>query len=109
MNRFMIGGLSVLLLSAISAPVVKAAEEQQVLRINDVESAVLTGADLVTYEASSDSIGGLALTDAPEHDEIADSIRVDRSRSMFEFEMKPSAEAGPTEIHGNRSVHFPLQ
>ena len=109
MKRFMIGGLSILLLSAIGAPAVEAVDEQQELRLNDVEQTVLTGADLVTQGASSSSIGGLALTDAPEHDDIADSIQVDRSRSIFEFEMKPGAEAGPTATHGNRSVNFPLE
>ena len=109
MNRFMIGGLSILLLSAIGASAVEASEEQQELRINDVEQTTFTGADLQTYGASSSSIGGLALTDAPEHDQVADSIQVDRSQSVFEFEMKPSAEAGPTETHGNRSVNFLLQ
>lgn len=109
MNRFIISGLSLLLASAIAAPAVKASEEQQELRINDVDPAVLTGADLVTHEASSSSIGGLALTDAPDPGQVADSIQVDRSRSISEFEMQPSAEAGPTETHGNRSVNFPLQ
>ena len=108
MNRFMIG-LSILLLSAIGVPAVEAAEEQPELRINDIEPTISTGADLVTHGASSSSIGGLALTNAPEPGQVADSIQVDRSRSIFEFEMKPSAEAGPTEGHGNRSLNLPLQ
>lgn len=109
MNRFIIGGLSLLMLSTIAIPAVDASEEQQELRINDVEQVVLTGADLITHGASASSIGGLALTDAPDPGQVADSIQVDRNRSLFEFEMKPGAEAGPTESHGNRSVNFPLQ
>lgn len=107
MNRFMIGGLSILLLSAIGAPTVEAAEEQQGLRISDVEQVSLTGAaDLVTHGASSSAVGGMAVSDAPELGQVADSIYVDRSQSSFEFDMKPSPEAGPTEIHGNRSVNL---
>ena len=109
MNRLMMGCLSILLLSAIDVPAVQAVEEQQELRINDVEAAVSTGAGLVTHGVSSSSIGGLALIDPPEHDEIADSIQIDRRTSLFEFEMKPGAEAGPTATHGNRSVNFPLE
>ena len=109
MKRCITVGLSILLLSAISAPAVEASEEQQELRVNDVEQATLTGDDLETYGASSSSIGGAALTDAPEHGQVADSIQVDQSRSILEFEMTPSPEAGPTETQGNRSVNFLLQ
>ena len=108
MNRFIIGGLSLLLTSAIAVPAVKASEDQPEIRLNDVEQPVLTGAELVTHGASTHSTGGLALTDAPDPEQVADSIQIDRS-ALSEFEMQPSPEAGPTEAHGNRSVNFPLQ
>ena len=108
MNRFMLGGLSLMLASTIAVPAVKASEDQPEIRLNDVEQPVLTGADLVTHGASTQSVGGLALTEAPDPEEVANSIQVDRS-ALSEFEIQPSPEAGPTETHGNRSVSFPLE
>ncbi|MDJ0707332.1 MAG: hypothetical protein QNJ46_29005 [Leptolyngbyaceae cyanobacterium MO_188.B28] len=108
MNRFIIGGLSLLLASTIAVPAVKASEDQPEIHLNDVEQPVLTGADLVTHGASSSSIGGGPLTDAPDPEQVADSIQIDRS-ALSKFEMQPSPEAGPTEAHGNRSVSFPLE